>query len=55
MDKRVETLAAFVKLVQEIGRVILNKIITMDEEEHCLHTLWRPNGRSGLRGEQLVL
>jgi hypothetical protein len=43
MDKRVETLAALVKLVQEMGRGILSKIITMDEEAQCPCTLWRPN------------
>jgi histone-lysine N-methyltransferase SETMAR len=38
MQKRVETSEAFVKLVQEKGRGILSRIVTMDESAVSMHT-----------------
>jgi histone-lysine N-methyltransferase SETMAR len=38
MERRVETSAAFVKMVQDKGRGILGKIITMDESAVSMHT-----------------
>jgi hypothetical protein len=38
MEKRVETLAALVQLVQEKGRGILSRIVTMDESAVSMHT-----------------
>jgi hypothetical protein len=37
MERRVETSAAFVKMVQDQGRGILGKIITMDESVASMH------------------
>jgi DNA-binding transcriptional ArsR family regulator len=39
IEKRVETLAALVQLVQEKGRGILSRIVTMDESVVSMHTL----------------
>jgi hypothetical protein len=38
MDRRVETLAAFVKLIQSKGKSFLGKIIAMDELAVSMHT-----------------
>jgi histone-lysine N-methyltransferase SETMAR len=38
MEKRVETSAAFVQLVQEKGRGTLSRIVTMDESAVSMHT-----------------
>ncbi len=38
MEKRVETSAAFVQLVQEKGRGILSRIVTMDKSAVSMHT-----------------
>jgi histone-lysine N-methyltransferase SETMAR len=38
MDRRVETSAAFVKLIQDKGKCFLGKIITMDESAVSMHT-----------------
>jgi hypothetical protein len=38
MERRVETSAAFVKMVQDKGRGILGEIITMDESAVSMHT-----------------
>jgi hypothetical protein len=38
MDWRVETSAAFVKLIQNKGKSFLGKIITMDESAVSMHT-----------------
>jgi hypothetical protein len=38
MEKRVETLAAFVQVLQEKGRGILSRIVTMDESTVSMHT-----------------
>jgi hypothetical protein len=42
MEKRLETSAAFIQLVQEKGPVILSRIVTMDESAVSMHTL-RPS------------
>jgi hypothetical protein len=39
MDRRVETSAFFVKLIQNKGKSFLGKIITMDESAVLMHTL----------------
>jgi hypothetical protein len=38
MDRRVETLTAFIKLIQNKGKSFLGKIITMDESAVLMHT-----------------
>jgi hypothetical protein len=71
MEKRVETSVAFVQLVQEKGRGILRRIVTIDESAVSMHTpetkrqsmQWLKKGAPGpvkakvvaTRAKQLVL